>query len=175
MARNNQGYDKDALNSQEAAELCSFDKYGEPSDWSAEIKPSKSKKDTGPVREFTCGCGLVDNNGVAIEGVRVLYQVLLPKKVAYSRTMATLFKREYRADLRAVQIENRQPFEAKGGKKHDDWPHIHYGQEVRKLGYDEGRCDMSPQETIDYFNTKAKINLSPRVECVFDSDKFELS
>lgn len=173
MARNNQGFDQDALNNAESEELRSFDKYGEPSEWNAESKPTKKGADQG--REFTCGCGLVDGNGVAIEGVRVLYQVLLPKKLNFSRTKATLFKRSYKSDLRAVQIENRQPLEKKGGKKHDDWPHIHYGQEVRKLGYDEGRNDMSPQETIDYFNTKAKINLSPCVVCDFDSDKFELT
>lgn len=175
MARNNQGYDRDALNNQEAMELCSFDKYGEPSEWFAETKSTKTKKGVDPAREYTCGCGLVDSNGVAIEGVRVLYQILVPKKVDHLRTKATLFKRVYKADLRAVQIENRQPVDEKGGKNHDDWPHIHYGQEIRKLGYDEGRCDMSPKETIDYFNTQAKITLSPSVVYDFDCDNFELT
>ena len=73
-----------------------------------------------------------------------------------------------------MQIENRQPLIRKGGKNHEDWPHLHYGQNVLKLGFDEGREDMSPQETIDYFNKRAKIHLSPNVVCDFDNNNFKL-
>ena len=33
---------------------------------------------------------------------------------------------------------------------------------------------MSPQETIDYFNKRAKIHLSPNVVCDFDNNNFKL-
>lgn len=45
MARNNQGFDQDALNNAESEELRSFDKYGEPSEWNAESKPTKKGAD----------------------------------------------------------------------------------------------------------------------------------
>lgn len=175
MARDKHNFDKNTAATSEADFLCSFDKYGEPSDWTSTIKSNSNNKNKKEVdREFTCGCGLTDDLGVALSGVRAQYQVLRGRKVSFCRTKATLFKNENRADLRVIQIENRQPLIRKGGVNHEDWPHLHYGQNVFKLGFDEGKEDMTPQETIDYFNKRAKIHLSPNVVCDFDNNNFKL-
>lgn len=170
MSRDKHGFDRTAISTEEADKLCSFVKHGEPSEWHSVLK--LFNRENG--REYTCGCGLKDDNGVALEGVRVLYQFLRAKKVNRYRAKATMFVNDNGIDFRVVQIENRQPVNKKGGKNHEDWPHLHYGQTVAKLGFDEGESDMSPKQTFDYFNDRANIELSPDLNCDFDNPHFEL-
>lgn len=166
----------ECVSNSEAEEICLRYKFGSVDDWRPELKSVNKGKKVEPATEYSCGCGLSDEYGVAHKGLRVLFQVLESKKIELTRTKGTLFLRDQntKVEKRVVQIEVRTPLD-KGGFNADDWPHLHYGRQVIKFGRDEGRADMTPEETVRYFTKKANIQFDPEVNCDFSEAGFKLT
>ena len=172
MARSSrQKHDYNTASTDRAKELQSIYKIGEFTEWDAETHSKES------ARIYKFGCGLTDVNGVALRGILVDMAVLVGTKVEFSNTRATLFEldKDTRQKVRVIQVENRQPIDEKGGINHEVWPHMHFGQDYKKLGRDIGSHEMTVQQTLDFFANEANIYFNPEVHCDFEAENFQLT